>query len=104
MCGPRLSIARWTCFRSSANDAGNWRGNCPAESTDQVYDALRGALQGGITLIIIEQVVHRARGMADNCCILRRGQVVWSGSSVAAVDSVLDHYLGSVPEQEEALG
>jgi len=71
---------------------------------DQVYDALRVGLQGGITLIIIEQLVHRALGMADNCCILRRGQVVWSGSSVAAVDSVLDHYLGSVPEQEEALG
>jgi branched-chain amino acid transport system ATP-binding protein len=71
---------------------------------DQVYDALRVGLHGGITLIIIEQLVHRALGMADNCCILRRGQVVWSGSSEAAVDSVLDHYLGSVPEQEEALG
>jgi len=31
------------------------------------------------------------------------GRLIRNGSE-AAVDSVLDHYLGSVPEQEEALG
>jgi ABC-type branched-subunit amino acid transport system ATPase component len=71
---------------------------------NQVYEALRKSIADGITLIIIEQLVHQALGMADHCCILRRGQVAWSGAADAAVDSILDHYLGSAPEREEADG
>jgi branched-chain amino acid transport system ATP-binding protein len=66
---------------------------------DQVFDALRVAIDSGITVIIIEQLVHQALNMADHCCILRRGQVAWSGAA-AAVDGILDHYLGSAPEHE----
>jgi branched-chain amino acid transport system ATP-binding protein len=66
---------------------------------DQVFDALRVAIDGGITVIVIEQLVHQALGLADQCCILRRGQVAWSGAA-AAVDGILDHYLGSAPEHE----
>jgi branched-chain amino acid transport system ATP-binding protein len=72
---------------------------------DQVYDALHAALEDGLTLIVIEQLVHRALDMADHCCILRRGQVVWSGATdEVATDGILDHYLGSAPDREEAIG
>jgi ABC-type branched-subunit amino acid transport system ATPase component len=64
---------------------------------DQVFDALRAGIDSGITVIIIEQLVHQALSMADQCCILRRGQVAWSGAATA-VDGILDHYLGSAPE------
>ena len=70
---------------------------------DQVYDALRIGLADGITLVIIEQLVHRALEMADHCCILRRGQVAWSGSSEEAEDSILDHYLGSSPDNDDVV-
>ena len=66
---------------------------------DQVFDALRVAIDSGITVIVIEQLVHQALSMADRCCILRRGQVAWSGAATA-VDGILDHYLGSAPEDE----
>jgi branched-chain amino acid transport system ATP-binding protein len=66
---------------------------------DQVFDALRVAIDSGITVIIIEQLVHQALSMADQCCILRRGRVAWSGAAIA-VDGILDHYLGSAPEHE----
>ena len=66
---------------------------------DQVFDALGVAIDSGITVIVIEQLVHQALSMADQCCILRRGQVAWSGAA-AAVDGILDHYLGSAPEHE----
>jgi len=71
---------------------------------DQVYDALRLGLQDGVTLIIIEQLVHRALDMADHCCILRRGRAVWSGRSDTAEDSILEHYLGSTTDREDAVG
>ena len=66
---------------------------------DQVFDALRVAIDDGIAVIVIEQLVHQALSMADQCCILRRGQVAWSGAATA-VDGILDHYLGSALEHE----
>ncbi len=35
----------------------------------------------------------------NHCCILRRGQVAWSGAATA-VDGILEHYLGSAPGHE----
>jgi len=66
---------------------------------DQVFDALRAGIDRGITMIVIEQLVHQALSMADQCCVLRRGQVAWSGGATA-VDGILDHYLGDVPGNE----
>jgi ABC-type branched-subunit amino acid transport system ATPase component len=66
---------------------------------DQVFDALRAGIDRGITMIVIEQLVHQALSIADQCCILRRGQVAWSGTATA-VDGILDHYLGDAPENE----
>jgi branched-chain amino acid transport system ATP-binding protein len=61
---------------------------------DEVYDGVRQAVDRGVTVLLIEQFLHLALGLADNCCILRRGQVAWSGTARDAADGALDHYLG----------
>jgi branched-chain amino acid transport system ATP-binding protein len=61
---------------------------------DAVFEGLERARQSGITVILIEQFIHRALAMADHCVILQRGVVSWSGQASAAGDEVLDRYLG----------
>lgn len=61
---------------------------------DEVYDGVRQAVERGTTVVLIEQFVHLALGLADNCCILRRGRLVWNGPADGAVDGALAHYLG----------
>jgi branched-chain amino acid transport system ATP-binding protein len=63
-----------------------------------VFRGLKEAAQGGITIVLIEQFVHRALELADSCVILTRGQVGWSGPAVEARQEVLDRYLGEVTE------
>ena len=48
----------------------------------------------GITIIIIEQFVHRALHLADQCGIMCRGEVSWAGAAADAEQAVLDSYLG----------
>lgn len=61
---------------------------------DQVFEGLARARRSGITVILIEQFIHRALEMADTCMILSRGHVAWSGSAADAGPEVLDSYLG----------
>jgi branched-chain amino acid transport system ATP-binding protein len=61
---------------------------------DAVFDGLDNARKSGITVILIEQFIHRALAMADRCVILQRGVISWSGEASAAGDEVLDRYLG----------
>ena len=61
---------------------------------DAVFEGLERARRSGITVILIEQFIHRALAMADHCVILQRGVVSWSGQASAAGDEVLDRYLG----------
>jgi branched-chain amino acid transport system ATP-binding protein len=61
---------------------------------DQVFESLQQARDGGITIVLIEQFIHRALEFADNCVILSRGLVGWSGPASAAGQEVLDRYLG----------
>ncbi len=61
---------------------------------DAVFEGLERARQGGITVLLIEQFIHRALAMADECTILTRGHVSWSGRAADAGDEVLDRYLG----------
>jgi branched-chain amino acid transport system ATP-binding protein len=61
---------------------------------DAVFDGLERAKKAGITVVLIEQFIHRALGMADLCVILQRGVLSWSGEASAAGDEVLDRYLG----------
>ncbi len=43
---------------------------------------------------MIEQYVHRAVAFADECVVLQRGELAWSGPASAAHGAVLRHYLG----------
>lgn len=59
-----------------------------------VFDSLERARSSGVTVILIEQFIHRALAFADDCVILNRGRVGWTGAAEAAGTEVLDRYLG----------
>jgi len=61
---------------------------------DVVFECVKGASEKGITIVLIEQFIHRALSLASHCVILRQGSVAWSGSSTDAKEEVLAHYLG----------
>jgi branched-chain amino acid transport system ATP-binding protein len=61
---------------------------------DVVFDGLARARGAGISVIMIEQYVHRALGFADTCLVLQRGSAVWKGDAAQAGSEVLSHYLG----------
>jgi branched-chain amino acid transport system ATP-binding protein len=62
--------------------------------TESVFQSLEAARRSGITIVLSEQFVHRALAMADDCVILSRGRVGWSGPASEAGQEVLDRYLG----------
>lgn len=64
---------------------------------DLVFESLRRAREAGLSLILIEQFVHRALALADSCVVLQRGASAWSGPASAAKDEVLHRYLGQGP-------
>jgi branched-chain amino acid transport system ATP-binding protein len=61
---------------------------------EQVFESLESIRRTGITVIVIEQFVHRALALADECVILTRGHLAWHGSAADARGEVLDRYLG----------
>jgi branched-chain amino acid transport system ATP-binding protein len=61
---------------------------------DLVFDGLERARSAGVTVIMIEQYVHRALGFADDCLVLQRGAIAWQGSAKDAHGEVVRHYLG----------
>ena len=61
---------------------------------EAVFRSLGEAAKRGITIVLIEQFVHRALALSDSCIILTRGQVGWSGPADGAQQEVLDRYLG----------
>jgi branched-chain amino acid transport system ATP-binding protein len=66
---------------------------------DKVFEGLDHAREVGITIILIEQFIHRALELADSCAILSRGTVSWSGASSGASDEVLERYLGEAADE-----
>jgi branched-chain amino acid transport system ATP-binding protein len=61
---------------------------------DMVFEGLERTRAAGVTVLMIEQYVHRALAFADECLVLLRGSVAWQGSAQAAGTEVLRHYLG----------
>lgn len=59
-----------------------------------VFDGLQRARAAGVTVMIIEQYVHRALEFADDCLVLQRGEVVWEGPAGDVGEDILRHYLG----------
>jgi len=61
---------------------------------DLVFDGLQRAKDTGVSIVLIEQFVHRALAFSDSCVLLQRGSIVWSGEASQAKDEVLARYLG----------
>jgi branched-chain amino acid transport system ATP-binding protein len=61
---------------------------------EEVFAGLQRVIELGVSVILIEQFVHRALAIADRCYVLRRGRVVWSGEAAEAGADLLEHYLG----------
>jgi len=71
---------------------------------ESVFEALEEARRSGITVVLSEQFVHRALAMADDCVILTRGKVSWSGGASEAGQEVIDRYLGEAGPVPHASG
>jgi ABC-type branched-subunit amino acid transport system ATPase component len=63
---------------------------------ESVFEGLERARRSGITIMLIEQFVHRALSMADSCVILTRGRSGWCGPASDAGQEIIDRYLGEV--------
>ena len=61
---------------------------------DMVFDSLAKAKQADVTIVLIEQFVHRALAFADRCIILRRGTVGWEGPASEAAAEAAENYIG----------
>lgn len=61
---------------------------------DTVFESIAQAAQSGVTIVLIEQFIHRALALATDCAILMRGVVAWHGSAADAEQEILDRYLG----------
>jgi len=64
---------------------------------DHLYEFLGGLAATGITLVIVEQYVHVALGIADRAYVLDKGQIALQGSASAlrASPELIDTYLAS---------
>ncbi|HXY92327.1 MAG TPA: ABC transporter ATP-binding protein [Acidimicrobiia bacterium] len=65
---------------------------------DFVFETIQHAATDGVTIVLIEQFIHRALALASECVILRQGSVAWSGPAADARQEVLDRYLGEAAE------
>ena len=65
---------------------------------DFVFESIERASKSGVTIVLIEQFIHRALSLASACVILRQGSVAWTGPSENARQEVLDRYLGEAAD------
>lgn len=62
---------------------------------DRIFDALRGIVSKGTSLLLVEQYVTRALDLADDVYLLNRGQIVFSGpADELKGEDVFERYLG----------
>ena len=86
---PGRSRSSRRCWSPTSCPSVSRRPSSTWSSTD-----LARAREAGVTVIMIEQYVHRALDFADDCLVLQRGELVWSGPAGDAHEEVLRHYLG----------
>ncbi len=65
-----------------------------------IFKTLEQASARGVTIVLIEQFVHRALVFADRVVILQRGRVGWEGASSEAGPEVLARYLSETAAAE----
>src|SRR3954465_9702748 len=61
---------------------------------DFVFENIEPPSQSGVTIVLIEQFIHRALGLASQCVILKQGSVAGTGPPDNARHEVLGRYLG----------
>jgi len=62
---------------------------------DVVFDFLAKMLDGGASLIVVDQYAHRVLSMATNAYVLRRGELSYSGPTKELLEGDLfEHYMG----------
>jgi branched-chain amino acid transport system ATP-binding protein len=59
-----------------------------------VFESLARLKQAGVTIVLVEQFVHRALEFADHAVLLYRGRIAWQGPTGSAKHEVLARYLG----------
>jgi branched-chain amino acid transport system ATP-binding protein len=89
-----LSLSRGLITQPSVIIADEMSLGLAPKMVDMVFDALGRLKSAGVTMIIIEQFVHRALAFADHCVLLSRGQVAWQGTPRTADREILARYLG----------
>jgi branched-chain amino acid transport system ATP-binding protein len=62
---------------------------------DLVFESLARARDEGVSILLIEQYVERALGLASEAVILRRGRVGWHGPAAEAHGELVAGYLGT---------
>jgi branched-chain amino acid transport system ATP-binding protein len=93
-----LALARALCVRPKLIIADELSLGLAPKVVDSVFETLESIKSEGITIVLIEQFVHRALGFADECIILARGAITWRGPAESAGDEVLGQYLGEAYE------
>jgi branched-chain amino acid transport system ATP-binding protein len=61
---------------------------------DLVFESLAALRKDDVTIVLVEQFVHRALEFADQAVLLSRGRVAWQGPTSSAKHEVLARYLG----------
>lgn len=61
---------------------------------EMVFESLTKLKEANVTVVIVEQFVHRALEFADQAVLLSRGRVAWHGPTSSAKHEVLAQYLG----------
>lgn len=60
---------------------------------DEVFKALREIRDSGSALLVVEQQVTRALGLAEHVCVLRKGRVVFDGPTSEMSDELTSELL-----------
>jgi branched-chain amino acid transport system ATP-binding protein len=89
-----LSLARTLATQPKLLIADEMSLGLAPKLVDAVFDGLEQARRSGITIVMIEQYIHRALAFADHCLVLQRGEQAWQGPAKDAHAELLRHYLG----------
>ena len=91
-----LSVARATVVAPRVIIADELSLGLAPQVVDLIFSRLADLkAERQMSIILIEQFVHRALAFADSCTILRRGEVSWSGPAEEGAAEALEAYIGS---------
>jgi branched-chain amino acid transport system ATP-binding protein len=89
-----LSLCRAFILRPKLITADELSLGLAPKLVEMVFESLARLKQDGVTIVLVEQFVHRALEFADHAVLLHRGRVAWQGPAASARHEVLARYLG----------